>query len=105
MTTTNNNSGQGVASQSNSDQNMNSGYVGEIEASVGLSDFLNPSNFLNNFGASTATSSASGTASLTIGDKSVASGSAVAGKLGTAKTLAIVGLCVAGWLIYRKVGK
>ena len=105
MTTTNNNSGQGVASQSNSDQNMNSGYVGEIEASVGLSDFLNPSDFLNNWGASSATSSASGTASLTIGDKSVASGNATAGKLGTVKTLAIVGLCVAGWLIYRKWGK
>ena len=104
MTTSN--SGKGVSTQANSDQNQNTGgYVGEIEASLGSLDFANPSDFLNNFGASSATSSASGTASLTIGDKSVASGSAVAGKLGTVKTLAIVGLCLAGWLIYRKVGK
>lgn len=96
-----------TASQSNSDQNMNTGYVGEIEASIGLSDFLNPSDFLNNFGASTssATSSATGYGTFNVGDKNVSSGSSSAGKLGTAKTITIAGLCLVGWLIYKKWSK
>lgn len=98
MTQTANSSGQSNSSQANKDNNQNSGMVGEIEASVGgMSDFLNST--------SSASSTASGTGTFNIGDKNVASGNATAGKLGTAKTLALVGLCLAGWLIYRKWGK
>lgn len=90
--------GQSNSSQANKDNNTNSGMVGEIEASVGgVSDFLNAT--------SSASSTATGYGTFNVGDKSVASGSAVAGKLGTFKTLAIVSLCFVGWLAYRKWGK
>lgn len=98
MTQTANTSGQSNSSQANKDNNQNSGMVGEIEASVGgMSDFLNST--------SSASSTASGSGTFTIGDKNVASGSSSAGKIGTFKTLVIVGLCLAGWAIYRKWGK
>lgn len=98
MTQTANTSGQSNSSQANKDNNQNSGMVGEIEASVGgMSDFLNST--------SSASSTATGTGTFTIGDKNIASGNATAGKLGTVKTIALIGLCVAGWLIYRKWGK
>lgn len=52
----------------NTDRNQNTGgYVGEVEASFGFSDFLNPSNFLNNFGAGLGSSSATANSGLSAG--------------------------------------
>lgn len=95
------------STQQNQDQNANSGgVVGELEsnASFGFTDFL------NNFGASTssATATATGLGTFDIGAKTVNSGrttSVVNEKLGTAKTIALVGACVAGFIAYKKWGK
>lgn len=95
------------STQQNQDQNANSGgAIGELEsnASFGLTDFF------NNLGASSANpvASASGSGVFNVGEKKVFSGTTTNitnEKIGTVKMLLLVGVCVAGFIAYKKWGK
>ena len=87
------------ATQQNADQNQNQGgNVGEIEASL--------ADLFSNLGASTSTATASGHGVFDVGQKIVYSGATITNeKIGTAKLIAIVSVCVAGFIAYKKWGK
>lgn len=84
---------------SNSDTNANTGYVGEIEASLGGFD-------LSNMGASTSSATSSSNVDFGgFGDVNIASGKSTAGSFGTVKTTAFIVLALVGLLAYSYFAK
>ncbi|MCM1323839.1 MAG: hypothetical protein NC218_06725 [Acetobacter sp.] len=97
-----------ASSQNNADNNQNTGgYVGEVEASFGLDDFLNPSNFLNNFGAGLGSSSATANSGLSTGNWGVHSSNIQIDSptLGFGKILMIGGVVLVGYWLFKKIAR
>ncbi len=96
------------ASQNNADYNRNTGgYVGEVEASFGFSDFLNPSNFLNNFGAGLGSSSATANSGLSAGNWGTHSSTINIDSptMSLSKIVMFCGVALAGYWLFKKIAR
>ncbi len=92
----------------NTDSNQNTGgYVGEVEASFGLSDFLNPSNFLNNFMSGFGSSSATANSGLSAGDwgNHTSSIQIDSPTMSLSKIVMVCGVVLAGYWLFKKIAR
>lgn len=87
-----------AAYQTNADANQNTGYIGELEASFGLDDFL------NNFGASTS-SAMSSMSARDWGNHTQSINFAGASSLSVKQVLLWGGVAALGFWLFKKIKK